>query len=86
MAGKRPSRASVLLRQWMVANGVTQEVLAERLGVSQTAVSAWLLGSEPRATIAGLLEEMTSIAVRAWGEEPDASDAAPEPTLKHTGT
>ena len=64
----KTTRAGILLRQWIETNGTTQMKLAADLGVSQTAVSAWLCGSEPRATIAGRLQELAGIPLSAWGE------------------
>ena len=58
-----------MLRQWIADSGTTQMKLAAELGVSQTAVSAWLSGSEPRATIAGRLQELAGIPLSAWGEK-----------------
>lgn len=65
--------AGVMLRRWMDETRTTQTVLSKKLGVSQTAVSAWLAGSEPRATIASKLEELTKIPVAAWGQDSDES-------------
>jgi len=74
----KTTRAGVLLRKWIEANDTTQMKLAAELGVSQTAVSAWLGGSEPRATIAGKLHVLAGIPIAAWGEEVDADQTGPQ--------
>lgn len=71
----KTSRAGVLLRKWIAETETTQMKLAAELGVSQTAVSAWLSGSEPRATIAGKLQELAGIPIAAWGEAVDADES-----------
>ena len=70
----KTTRAGMLLRKWIEVNDTTQMKLAADLGVSQTAVSAWLGGSEPRATIAGKLQEIAGIPIAAWGESVDADE------------
>lgn len=52
----------------MDRHNFTQEMLAERLGVCQGAVSNWLRGAEPLASRAAALYALTRIPVAAWGE------------------
>lgn len=55
------------LRDYLNKSGETQEHLAERLGVSQSAVSQWLNGkTKPSLEMAGLIETLTGVPCRAW--------------------
>lgn len=80
MSKKTTTRAGMLLRKWIEKNATTQMKLAADMGVSQTAVSAWLGGSEPRATVAGKLQELAGIPIAAWGEivDLDADQTGPQ--------
>jgi transcriptional regulator with XRE-family HTH domain len=56
----------------MLAQGMKQKDLAERLGVHQTTVSSWRLGRVGDLEVALAIEKVTSVPVAAWAEE--ASD------------
>lgn len=77
---------SLALKQWLTDNGRTQMWLANELGVSQTAVSAWILGSEPRASVAARLEALTGISVASWGEVEQSADDVQGEANANTGT
>lgn len=54
------------IREWLSKQGKTQEWLAEQLGVSQGTVSAWIRGSEPKASLAVKIQRVTGVPVEAW--------------------
>jgi len=43
-----PAQAVRMLRKWMKTHGATQAYVARRLKVTQSAVSTWMQGTEPR--------------------------------------
>lgn len=69
----RPSRASLELRKLLSPRPkMTQSKLAEELGVTQQAVSAWLKGiSRPNADRIARIEELLGVPAEHWDELPD---------------
>ena len=59
-----------LLREVMDTQGWTQEILASELGVTQSTVTRWLRGSEPRGDRRDRIVELYR---RATGDEPTAA-------------
>jgi transcriptional regulator with XRE-family HTH domain len=51
------------LAEYMDRKGITQQGLAEQLGVSQQAVSLWLKGFKPTASMLVKLSKLTGISV-----------------------
>jgi len=58
--------ASRLLQEWMRENRLTQDDLADQLGVAQTSVSQWLSGHAPLLRHALAIHELTRIPPTAW--------------------
>jgi transcriptional regulator with XRE-family HTH domain len=79
MAAERPQ-----LRQARLAAGLTQQELADRLGVPQPVIARWESGDrEPRVRAAvRLAEELGTTANAIWppeSERPDSERAEPAP-------
>lgn len=68
MAKAAKSKASVALRQWLATRERSQQWLAERVGVTQSAVAWYLGGAEPRASVAAKIQRITGISVSSWGK------------------
>jgi transcriptional regulator with XRE-family HTH domain len=59
--------AAEMLRDWLAREERSQRWLAERVGATQTSVSAWAAGHRPPSLGAALdIEEITGIPARAW--------------------
>lgn len=64
----------------LVTPQVTQEDIANKLGVTQQAVSAWVHGgSRPSLERMMLLERLFGIPIQSWAEDAeDAEEKAPD--------
>lgn len=61
------------LKQWMASQNLTQERLAEKLGVTQGAVSHWLVGrARPSLDVLLDLEEVTGLTLHQLLDKDDA--------------
>lgn len=80
---KRETKASRALTEALTPK-LTQEELAERLGVTQQAVSSWANGrTKPSAEVMAKIEDLLGISMRSWVESAVKSDDAgdsPAPT------
>jgi transcriptional regulator with XRE-family HTH domain len=74
----RMTHMGTRLRDWRKGAGLSQEELAERLGVFQTTISHYERGTlRPGLAEALKLEELAGIAPRDWlHDTSDADDAA----------
>jgi transcriptional regulator with XRE-family HTH domain len=70
------SKGATALRRWLEEERRSQDWLAKQLEVHQTTVSIWLHGTEPRASHAAKIEEITGVAVALWGETDESVAAA----------
>lgn len=60
-----------------LAPAMNQARLAEKLGVSQQAVSNWLHGtSKPTLKTMAALEDLLGIPIRSWGEPESTAKSA----------
>lgn len=67
----------------LVLPRLTQAELAEKMGVSQQTVSAWVNGiANPTADRMRRLEDEFGISMRSWTEAPEADDAPNDPEAK----
>ena len=65
-----PGPAARALAEYLTAHHLPQRSLAERLGVTESAVSHLVAGRRlPSRSLAVLIERETGIAVAAWGDE-----------------
>lgn len=71
---RQPSRASEALSKWLKDNAKSQWWLANQLGLSQSAVSAWLAGMEPKVNTAVAIDRLTKgkVSVEMWAQRPRA--------------
>lgn len=70
------------LRTWVEANGLTQQALADRLGVERTTVSQWLSGYYAPSRKA--LEKMSSLTGLSLDELLDQPKRSVERKRKRT--
>lgn len=70
MSERTPSRAGEALERWLADNDRSQMWLAGQLGVSQSAVSAWIAGMQPKVNVAVAIERLTKrkVMVEMWGQ------------------
>jgi len=67
--------ARIQLRIWRVRNEMRQGVLAERLGISQTHLSAIEAGNAtPGREVAIRIEDVTGISAREWSSPASESE------------
>ena len=66
----------------MKAMGYTQEQLAERLGITHSAVSRWLTGSQPRASRMKDLAELLCVSVSELESGISPFEEAPNSPMK----
>lgn len=78
------TRGAHELKAWMDAHNVSQQALAERLGVHQTTVSLWMALEPGRMSIghALALQRETEVPPSAWDSPPPANDS-PRDTGTH---
>ena len=72
-------RMNAHIQQAIAVAWGTQKALAARCGVTQAAVSLWLLGSRVSAENAMAIERATAGAVKARDIRPDVFDPPPAP-------
>ena len=70
------SRAKTRLATWMAENGFKQQSLAEKLGTSQSNVSAWLRGGRPALEWMIVIRDLTGIALDEWAIDESGEHAA----------
>lgn len=64
----QPSRGAILLREWRVGEGLSQNAAAKRFAADHSTYANWEVGRVPTLSYAARIEDVTKIAMRSWLE------------------